>query len=63
MNLTLLFNEEFQEASDILDIKYCIHDTINLGSLNKNIKLPDPTMETYGSFVNERYFQNLQPPI
>lgn len=55
MNLTVPLMREFITASKTLDIRYAIHDSVNLGKLNGNIKLPDPTLETLGNFVNHRY--------
>jgi hypothetical protein len=58
LNITLLTLEKFIEASKTLDIRYAIHDTVNLGKLNNNIRLPAPIVEMFGNFVNERYYMD-----
>jgi hypothetical protein len=60
MNLTLLLQPRFVEASEPMDIRYVIHDTVKLGKLNDNVKLPDPACMTLGNFVNQRYHENLK---
>jgi len=62
MNISVLVLADLIQAADKLDISNSIHDTINLGELNNNIKLPDPAAETFGNFLNRRYFENLKPP-
>ena len=58
LNITFLTLEKFIEASKTLDIRYAIHDTVNLGKLNNNIRLPAPIVEMFGNFVNERYYMD-----
>jgi hypothetical protein len=53
MNLFLVMDNELDDAAQLLDTFYGIHDLTYVGELSSCVNLPDTNVSVIGNFMNE----------